>query len=133
MLFGFIALVVSAIGMFNTMTITLLERTEEIGIMKSIGASDGNISVMFFMESAIMGFLGGIAGVVIGWLGGQLFNYIINFVATKFGGEEVTLFSTPMALVSVILVSSAFVGLMTGFVPARRASKTDPLDALRYK
>ncbi|EKE19328.1 MAG: cell division protein FtsX [uncultured bacterium] len=133
MLFGFIALVVSAIGMFNTMTITLLERTEEIGIMKSIGASDRSISVMFFMESAIMGFLGGIAGVVIGWLGGQAFNAIINFVATKFGGEKVTLFSTPMPLVLVILISSAFVGLFTGFVPARRASKTDPLDALRYK
>lgn len=133
MLFGFIALVVSAIGMFNTMTITLLERTEEIGIMKSIGASDISISVMFFMESAIMGFLGGIAGVIIGWLGGQLFNALINFVATKFGGQSVTLFSTPLALVLVILVSSAFVGLLTGFVPARRASKTDPLDALRYK
>ncbi|MDD5396828.1 MAG: ABC transporter permease [Candidatus Moranbacteria bacterium] len=133
MLFGFIALVVSAIGMFNTMTITLLERTEEIGIMKSIGASDWSISVMFFMESAIMGFLGGIAGVIIGWLGGQAFNYAINFVATRFGGEKVTLFSTPMALVVVILVSSAFVGLFTGLVPARRASKTDPLDALRYK
>lgn len=133
MLFGFIALVVSAIGMFNTMTITLLERTEEIGIMKSIGASDIGISVMFFMESAIMGFLGGIAGVIIGWIGGKFFNAIINFVATKFGGEKVTLFSTPLALVLVILVSSAFVGLLTGFVPARRASKTDPLDALRYK
>jgi putative ABC transport system permease protein len=133
LLFGFIALVVSAIGMFNTMTITLLERTEEIGIMKSIGASDINISVMFFMESAIMGFLGGVAGVGIGWLGGQAFNIGINFVATKFGGEKVTLFSTPMALVVAILISSAFVGLATGFVPARRASKTDPLDALRYK
>jgi len=133
MLFGFIALVVSAIGMFNTMTITLLERTEEIGIMKSIGASDTSISVMFFMESAIMGFLGGVAGVIIGWLGGQAFNAIINFVATRFGGQKVTLFSTPLALVLVILVSSAFVGLFTGLVPARRASKTDPLDALRYK
>jgi len=133
MLFGFIALVVSAIGMFNTMTITLLERTEEIGIMKSIGASDTSISVMFLMESAIMGFLGGVAGVAIGWLGGQAFNAIINFVATRFGGQEVTLFSTPMALVFGILIGSAFVGLATGLFPARRASKTDPLDALRYK
>ncbi|EKE20105.1 MAG: cell division protein FtsX [uncultured bacterium] len=132
-LFGFIALFVSAIGMFNTMTITLLERTEEIGIMKSIGASDGSISVMFFLESAIMGFLGGVTGVVIGWLGGKLFNTIINFIATKFGGQAVNLFSTPLALVLGIFILSAFVGLLTGFVPARRASKTDPLDALRYK
>lgn len=133
MLFGAIALVVSAIGMFNTMTITLLERTEEIGIMKSIGASDMGISVMFFMESAIMGFLGGIAGVVIGWLGGQGFNVAINFVASKFGGEAVSLFRTPLWLVFAVVGSSAIVGLITGFVPARRASKTDPLDALRYK
>jgi ABC-type antimicrobial peptide transport system permease subunit len=133
MLFGTIALFVSAIGMFNTMTITLLERTEEIGIMKSIGASDTSISVMFFMESAIMGFLGGITGVVIGWSGGKLFNIFIDLVATKFGGQKVSLFSTPLWLVIGVIVSSAIIGFMTGFVPARRASKIDPLDALRYK
>ena len=133
MLFGVIALVVSAIGMFNTMTITLLERTEEIGIMKSIGASDLSISVMFFMESAIMGFLGGCAGVSIGWLGGLGFNTAINMVATRFGGQAVSLFYSPTWFVLAILGFSAVVGFMTGYVPARRASKIDPLDALRYK
>jgi putative ABC transport system permease protein len=133
MLFGIIALVVSAIGMFNTMTITLLERTEEIGIMKSIGASDMGISMMFFMESAIMGFLGGCAGVAIGWLGGMGFNAIINMVAVRFGGDKVSLFYSPMWFVLSILAFSAVVGFLTGFVPARRASKIDPLDALRYK
>ena len=133
MLFGIIALVVSAIGMFNTMTITLLERTEEIGIMKSIGASDISISMMFFMESAIMGFLGGCAGITIGWLGGLGFNAIINFIAARFGGESVSLFYSPMWFVLSILAFSAIVGFLTGFVPARRASKIDPLDALRYK
>jgi len=133
MLFGVIALVVSAIGMFNTMTITLLERTEEIGIMKSIGASDRGISMMFFMESAIMGFLGGCAGVAIGWLGGMGFNAIINLVAVRLGGEKVNLFYSPLWFVLAILAFSAVVGFFTGFVPARRASKIDPLDALRYK
>lgn len=133
MLFGIIALVVSAIGMFNTMTITLLERTEEIGIMKSIGASDTGISVMFFMESAIMGFLGGCAGVAIGWLGGLGFNTAINLVATRFGGEKVSLFYSPMWFIFSILIFSGVVGFLTGLVPARRASKIDPLDALRYK
>lgn len=133
MLFGIIALVVSAIGMFNTMTVTLLERTEEIGIMKSIGASSFAISAMFFMESAIMGFLGGLSGVGIGWLGGQGFNMLINFVATRFGGEKVSLFYSPLWFVLVIIGFSAIVGLLTGLVPARRASKIDPLDALRYK
>ncbi len=133
MLFGVIALVVSAIGMFNTMTIALLERTEEIGIMKSIGASDMSISIMFFMESAIMGFLGGLAGVMIGFLGGISFNWLINFIAIRFGGEKVTLFYSPLWFVLAIIAFSAVVGLFTGLVPARRASKIDPLDALRYK
>lgn len=133
MLFGIIALVVSAIGMFNTMTIALLERTEEIGIMKSIGASDISISIMFFMESAIMGFLGGLSGVVIGYMGGEAFNWIINFIAVRFGGEKVDLFYSPPIFVLSIIIFSAIVGLFTGLVPARRASKIDPLDALRYK
>lgn len=133
MLFGIIALIVSAIGMFNTMTITLLERTEEIGIMKSIGASDWGISVMFFMESAIMGFLGGIAGVLIGWFGGVVFNTIINIIATRLGGQNVSLFYSPLWFVASIIIFSTMVGLFTGLVPARRASKIDPLDALRYK
>lgn len=133
MLFGVIALIVSAIGMFNTMTIALLERTEEIGIMKSIGASDTSISLMFFMESAVMGFLGGIAGVLIGVVGGYVFNALINFVATRFGGEKVSLFYSPLWFVLSIIAFSAIVGFFTGLVPARRASKIDPLDALRYK
>jgi putative ABC transport system permease protein len=133
MLFGIIALVVSAIGMFNTMTIALLERTEEIGIMKSIGASDVSIALMFFTESAIMGILGGIGGVAMGLIGGQLFNGLINIIATRFGGEKVSLFASPSWFIPSIIVFSAIVGLLTGFVPARRASKIDPLDALRYK
>lgn len=133
MLFGIVALVVSAIGMFNTMTIALLERTEEIGIMKSIGASDGGISLMFVMESTIMGFLGGLGGVLIGLAGGKLFNGAINFIAGRFGGEPVNLFHSPMWFVLMIIIFAAVVGMGTGFIPARRASKIDPLDALRYK
>lgn len=133
MLFGVIALAVSAIGMFNTMTITLLERTEEIGIMKSIGASDTGVSMMFIMESTIMGFLGGVCGVIIGFLGGQIFNQLINFIASRFGGQSVSLFFSPIWFILAIICFSAVVGFLTGFVPARRASKIDPLDALRYK
>lgn len=133
MLFGVIALAVSAIGMFNTMTITLLERTQEIGIMKSIGASDGGVSMMFIMESTIMGFLGGLSGVLIGYIGGIIFNKIINLVAASFSGQAVDLFYSPVWFVMGIIIFSAVVGFITGFVPARRASKIDPLDALRYK
>lgn len=133
MLFGVIALIVSAIGMFNTMTIALLERTEEIGIMKSIGASNFGISLMFIMESAIMGFLGGLGGVVIGFAGGEIFNGLVNFVARRFGGESVDLFSIPLWFVGIIILFAGVVGIVTGFIPARKASRIDPLEALRYK
>lgn len=133
MLFGVVALVVSAIGMFNTMTIALLERTEEIGIMKSIGASNTSISMMFIMESTIMGFLGGIMGIAIGLAGGEIFDFGVNMIASRFGGESVDLFYTPLWFMMLVIGFAAVVGFMTGVVPARRASRIDPLDALRYK
>lgn len=133
MCFGIIALVVSAIGMFNTMTIALLERTNEIGIMKSIGASDFSISMMFVMESTIMGFLGGLGGVILGLLGGKIFNVVINLIATRLGGQAVSLFYSPTWFIGLIILFAAVVGFLTGIVPARRASKIDPLDALQYK
>lgn len=133
MLFGIIALIVSAIGMFNTMTIALLERTEEIGIMKSIGASDFMVSMIFVMESTTMGFLGGVAGILIGWLEGTAFNGIVNLIAHYFGGEKVDLFYSPLWFIMAILAFSGFVGMLTGIIPARRASHIDPLEALRYK
>ncbi len=133
MIFGIIALIVSAIGMFNTMTIALLERTEEIGIMKSIGASNWGISWMFLMEATVMGFLGGIGGVLVGFIGGEFFNILVNFIARQMGGQTVDLFYSPTWFVGLIVAFAALVGFFTGVVPARRASKINPLDALRYK
>jgi ABC-type antimicrobial peptide transport system permease subunit len=133
MLFGIIALIVSAIGMFNTMTIALLERTEEIGIMKAIGASNWSISWMFLMEASIMGFLGGLGGFALGFVEGKIFNLLVNLVAQRMGGEAVTLFYSPVWFIGVIIGFATVVGFLTGFVPALRASKINPLDALRYK
>lgn len=132
-LFGVIALIVSAIGMFNTMTIALLERTQEIGIMKSLGATRRDIWQMFLVESVLMGFLGGLGGLGVGFLGGALFNYGINLMAAHFGGESLKVFQSPVWFVIVIVVTSAFVGLLTGLYPARRAGRLNPLVALRYK
>jgi len=133
MLFGVIALVVSAIGMFNTMTITLLERTEEIGIMKSIGASPASISIMFVTESTLMGLLGSLIGILLGIGGGETINIVFNFIAGRFGGESADLFSTPLWFITAIIIFGAFVGFLTGVFPARKAAKTDALEALRYK
>jgi putative ABC transport system permease protein len=131
--FGMIALLVSSIGMFNTMTVALLERTEEIGIMKAIGAYNRDILAMFVLESTIMGFLGGICGIALGILGAKLFNLLVNLIAQKMGGNPISLFSFPLWFLAFILLSSTIVGFLTGVIPAKRASSTDPLDALRYK
>ncbi len=131
--FGAIALMVSAIGMFNTMTVALLERTEEIGIMKSIGASNYDILWMFVFESTIMGFLGGLSGLVIGFFGGEMFNFLVNFLAQRLGGAPTSLLYFPLWFSLFILAVATLVGFFTGVIPARKASATDPLEALRYK
>lgn len=130
---GLIALLVSAIGMFNTMTIALLERTNEIGIMRSIGVSRNDIQKLFLTESMVMGFLGGVGGVALGILAGGLVNFAFAFLAKRLGGVAVSVFVVPWWFVGVILAFSTIVGFLTGIFPAMRASKMDPLEALRYK
>ena len=132
-MFGFIALIVSAIGMFNTMTISLLERTNEIGIMRSIGISAKDIRQIFLMEAGLMGFLGGLGGVLVGVIAGFLVNMLFNLLASSLGGRALNLFFSPLWFVADIIIFSAVVGLLTGIYPSIRASRLNPLDALRYK
>lgn len=131
--FGIVALIVSAIGMFNTMTIALLERTQEIGIMKALGATSADIWKMFLSESLIIGFLGGLGGILIGFAGGEVFNYLLNFLAGALGGEKIDMFYTPYWFIVLIITFSTIVGFLTGFYPAKRAAKINALEALRYK
>lgn len=131
--FGGIALVVSAIGMFNTMTVTLLERTKEIGIMRTIGASPNDVKYLFVSESIVVGFLGGLSGILMGVVLGVTVNIFLNIVAGQFGGQSVRLFSFPLDFLSFIALFSAAVGYLTGIFPASRASKLNPLDAIRYE
>lgn len=132
-IFGIVALIVAAIGMFNTMTIALLERTNEIGIMRSIGASSRDIWVMFLTEALIIGFLGGVSGVVIGIGIGEVANAGLNFLAARLGGQPLSIFYYPLWFVFGVILFSTIVALATGFYPARRAAHLNPLDALRYK
>ncbi|MCA9362010.1 ABC transporter permease [Candidatus Kaiserbacteria bacterium] len=131
--FGGIALVVSAIGMFNTMTVTLLERTKEIGIMRTIGASPNDVKYLFVSESIVVGFLGGLTGILMGVTLGFTVNVLLNFVASRYGGQAVGLFSFPLDFLMFIALFSAAVGYATGIFPARRASSLNPLDAIRYE
>jgi putative ABC transport system permease protein len=132
-LFGIVALAVSAIGMFNTMTIALLERTNEIGIMKAIGASKREILLIFLTESILIGFLGGVGGIIVGFMGSETINYVFNFLARNLGGQPVDIFYTPLWFILFIIIFSTLVGFFTGVYPASRAARLNPLVALRYK
>ncbi len=132
-LFGLVALIVSAIGMFNTMTIALLERTNEIGIMRAIGIIKKDIRRLFLVESALMGFLGGVGGVAIGYAAGEAANAGLNLLARNFGGQVVDLFYRPLWFIIFIIIFSTLVGILTGIYPSIRAARLNPLDALRYK
>jgi putative ABC transport system permease protein len=131
--FGGIALIVSAIGMFNTMTVTLLERTNEIGIMRTIGAAPKDVQTLFLMEAIVVGFLGGVVGILIGVIIGFGINFLMNSIAVRFGGAAMSLFSFPLGFLAFITGFSCIVGFITGIFPARRAASLNPLDAIRYK
>ena len=131
--FGIVALIIAAIGMANTMMVSLLERMNEIGIMKAIGASDKDIELIFLSESMIIAFLGGLVGIVLNFIIAKFLNFGFNLLARGLGGQSVSLFYTPFWFILLILIFSVLVGAFSGFFPARRGAKTDPLEALRYK
>jgi putative ABC transport system permease protein len=131
--FGVTALLVSAIGMFNTMLISFLERIFEVGIMKSIGATTSDIRNLFLMESLIMGLLGGIGGILIGVLAGESFNLGLNFLARYLGGKSISLFVYPYQFMVFIVILSGLVGVFSGFWPARRAAALSPKQAFKSK
>lgn len=131
--FGMIALLVASIGIFNTMTISFLERTHEIGVMKAIGANNNDVKRMFIAESAVIGLLGGILGVIVAYIGGILTNILVNFLARTFGGESNQIFFTPLWFVVGAIIFSLWVSTLAGIYPARRASRLNPIEALRYE
>ena len=131
-LVGSIALTVSSLGIVNTMVMSILERTREIGIMKAIGASDEHIRRIFLIEASVIGILGGFVGVVIGWTVGRVINFGANVYIQTQGGTPGTLFSLPLWLVGSSIAFSVVVSLIAGSYPAQRASRLDPIQALRH-
>lgn len=129
---GLIALFVASLGIVNTMVMSILERTREIGVMKSIGASNGEIRLIFFVEASVIGFLGGLFGLIVGWLVTRLANVIMNNQVVPLGEAPVDLFHFPIWLIFGSLLFSIIVSLLAGVYPAARASKIDPVKALRH-
>jgi len=130
---GMIALLVASIGIFNTMTISLLERTHEIGIMKAIGATNKDVRRMFLFEAAQIGFWGGFWGLAVGWLMGLGINFLANSLASKFQGKAEVIFQTPVWFSAIAILFALMVSIFAGVYPARRAGKLGPLEAIRYE
>ncbi len=131
--FGIAALVVSAIGMFNTMIVGFLERIYEVGIMKSLGATDRDVKNLFLMESLLMGLSGGIGGVALGYFAGVTVNFILSILAQRLGGKPITLFITPIWFVITTLILSSMIGLIAGFWPAHRSTTLSPKEAFKTR
>ena len=130
---GAIALIVAALGIINTMLMSIMERTREIGIMKVIGASNGDVTRIFLMEALAIGFLGGVGGVGLG----VVVSFIIDTVAGMFLVQEGTTMQSivymPLWLIGFAIGFAMLVGLVSGVYPARKAAALSPVEALRYQ
>lgn len=125
---GAVALLVAAIGIANTMIMSIYERTKEIGIMKVVGASIKNIRDIFLLESTLVGLIGGVLGVLLS----LLVSYVLNkylFAGDDMGGGFSSYIPVWLMLVSAIF--SAVIGLLSGLLPAIRATKISAIDAIR--
>jgi putative ABC transport system permease protein len=131
--FGITALIVSAIGMFNTMLVGFMERIYEVGILKSIGATDYDVRNLFLVEASLMGLLGGVGGILIGTGGGKILNIILSIFSTRMGGDSIQLFITPWWFVFLILGFSLVIGFASGWLPAHRAAGLSPKEAFTRK
>ncbi len=115
-----LSLFVGAIGIMNIMFVSVTERTKEIGIRKAIGAKRSTILFQFLIESAVLSLIGGLIGIIISYPLSLLINQILPT-------------SMPLSVVAIAIVISLLVGVVSGFLPANRASKMDPVEALRYE
>jgi putative ABC transport system permease protein len=122
-----ISLLVGGIGITNAMIASVLERTREIGLLKSLGMADSEILSLFLIEAAFIGAVGGLMGIALGFG----FASLIAFVGEQAGFALVAV-ADPMLAIEA-LVFAMLVGMAAGFYPARRAAMLDPITALRYE
>lgn len=130
--FGGIGMIVAVLGMFNTLTISLLERTKEIGLMIALGGRNWDMRRLFILEAVLLSVVGAVSGIVLAFISGQVINLIMNGLASRRGvTESFQLFATPPLLVFGVIAFMICVGLAVAYLPARRAARINPIDALR--
>lgn len=128
---GGVAMLVAAISIANTMTMSTYERTKEIGIMKVLGCKLSNIRAMFLTEAAGIGFFGGVIGLVVSGILSKIVNSLVPLAMALDLGEGAKISVIPVWLMIVAIVFSTIIGMLAGFFPAQRATKLSPLNAIR--
>ncbi|HEY8184524.1 MAG TPA: FtsX-like permease family protein [Pyrinomonadaceae bacterium] len=132
-LLGGISLLVASFGIANTMIMSILERTREIGIMKAIGAEDREIKLIFFVEAAVLGVCGGVVGVISAWVIDGIANRLAyRFILKPQGASFVDFFSLPLWLTVGAILFALLVSILAALYPASRAARIDPVRALRH-
>jgi putative ABC transport system permease protein len=132
-IFGSLALAVATLGIVNTLVMAILERRREIGVLKALGAADSDVQQLFFVEAGVMGFFGGISGVLFGWCIGRALTFGTNVYLQRQNLNPIELSSVPWWLVLSAIAFAILVSLAAGLYPASRAAKLNPVDALRYE
>jgi hypothetical protein len=132
-LLGGISLLVASFGIANTMIMSILERTREIGIMKAIGAEDREIKLIFFFEAAVIGLVGGVVGVLVAWGIDEVANRLAyRFILKPQGASFVDFFSMPPYLWLGAILFALIFSIIAALYPAARAARIDPVRALRH-
>ncbi len=130
--FGGIGMIIAVLGMFNTLTISLLERTKEIGLLKALGARRRDVRRLFIIEAVTLSFLGGLLGLMVaGVLGGVINNFIMSLAKAQSVEVVLSVFYIPLWLVLATTIFSLIVGYIVVLFPATRAGRINPIDALR--
>ena len=132
-IFGSLALAVATLGIVNTLVMAILERRREIGVLKALGAADGDVQQLFFVEAGVMGLTGGVLGVLLGWMIGQALTLATNIYLKHQELPGVQISSVPLWLIAGAIGFAVLVSLIAGLYPASRAAKLNPVDALRYE
>jgi putative ABC transport system permease protein len=129
---GFIAIFVAALGIVNTMVMSIVERTREIGILKALGAEDGHVRLLFLLESGLLGLIGSLGGLLLGWLVSRAGAFVIRRVMIAQEIPEMDMFHLPLGIALAAVAFGVLVSLLAGVYPAARAARVDPVRALRH-
>jgi ABC-type lipoprotein export system ATPase subunit/ABC-type antimicrobial peptide transport system permease subunit len=131
--FGILAFAIAFLGMINTLTVSLLERTREVGLMKIIGMKKKDIQFLFITESMFIGLLGGIFGILLGILGGYIVSLVVYLLSSSRGVEFMVITSFPFVTALIVILITTLLSFFTGLYPANRAVKIPTMDAVRYE